>query len=353
MRHLSLWLFFSLLACSEYDLVHEEDPNTIGDGTDNTDADGNGIPDVEEMGGISGRICATDEASYVSDAEVWTDTSLGKVAAFTDADGYFELTGIPGGTYDITAEKGSFLTTFNVLVVPNQVTELQEEECIRAEDLNVAVVTGAYDSIENILDRLNIDFDLIEGEYGYDHVDLLRDPAALSDYNIIFFNCGMHNSWLNYQSEVGSNLRTFVKNGGSIYASDWAYYIAEATFPEMQTFVGNDSIPGDAYVGEAGYITANVVDEGMKKALESNTASINFDLAIWAAIEKSGSGTPLIRGTYAYFDWASWNYIEVEAPLATRLDDGDGTLLYTSFHNEEQNNTMDMDKLLQEIIYSL
>ena len=87
-------------------------------------------------------------------------------------------------------------------------------------------------------------------------------------------------------------------------------------------------------------------------ALGSDQASIYYDLGSWAAPDRVDHGTPLLRGTYTYYHPVTWNPVSEEGPLAARMGDGSGTVLYTSFHNEQQ-TTLDMDVLLQEIIFSL
>jgi len=42
------------------------------------------------------------------------------------------------------------------------------------------------------------------------------------------------------------------------------------------------------------------------------------------------------------------------APIASRFEHGDGRVIYTSFHNEHQEDTtLDMTRILEEIILSL
>ena len=57
-------------------------------------------------------------------------------------------------------------------------------------------------------------------------------------------------------------------------------------------------------------------------------------------------------GLTTYTDWTTWSSGSQTGPLAARLEEGTGQVIYTSFHNESQ-ATVDMDVLLQEIILSL
>ena len=58
----------------------------------------------------------------------------------------------------------------------------------------------------------------------------------------------------------------------------------------------------------------------------------------------------LVNGTYDYVQGVTAN--SRTAPLATKFGDGEGSVTYTSFHNEPQ-TTVDMAKMLQEIVLSL
>ena len=74
--------------------------------------------------------------------------------------------------------------------------ELVDPECLDGSDTKIAVVAGEFDSIESLLSQFGFNYDM----YGtYDYLDLLLNPALLEQYDIVFFNCGMPFSWLNFQ----------------------------------------------------------------------------------------------------------------------------------------------------------
>ena len=75
----------------------------------------------------------------------------------------------------------------------------------------------------------------------------------------------------------------------------------------------------------------------------------SHDLDVWAVAESTAGGVEtLLRGDARL--WLGGDAGTV--PLAVRTQEGAGTALFTSFHNESQ-NTFDMDRLLEEIIFSL
>ena len=341
-----------LIGCSEYDIQSiPNTPGTPGD-EDGSGEDGNGNPVVDgETGDITGRICSPSEASYVVGARVWVELSDGQVVeTTTDGDGFFTLRGVPVGTQTVNVQKGSFYTNFDVLVTEGVVTELAEEECLR-NDLAVAVVTGDFDHIESLLADLAIEYDA----YSNPEV-LLQNPSRLSGYDIVFFNCGMDDMWA-YSSlnTVGNNVRDYIASGGSIYTSDWAYYVVEASLPEMVTFIGPDHTPGSAYTGMAGSVTAEVLSSNLTALLGKDTAQINYDLDYWAVAERIDQGTPLLRANVDYMDPSDpWGLTIAnrKSPLAVIMEYGNGKALYTSFHNEQQ-ITGDMLLILEDFILSL
>jgi hypothetical protein len=322
---------------------------------------GENIPDNVETGDVQGRICAPDGETWVMGATVYVDTEWGRLETTTDQDGYFKLEGVPVGTQTVEVEKGSFTTTIEVIIAANEVLALAANECVG--DVDIAVVTGQYDNIESILNRLNIPFDEIAGSFApssdgslsTDHIALMRDPARMASYDIIFFNCGMEDSW-SMDANIIQNIRDYVTNGGSIYASDQAYFVLEGPFPEAADFIGNDAEPWNANVGSMGHVQGEIMNGALKSALGKDSADINYDLDSWASVEAAGEAETLISGTFEFMDMNSGDYTystqTITGPLAVRHTAGEGVVLYTTFHNEPQ-LTEDMDNLLKEFVLSL
>ena len=261
----------------------------------------------------------------------------GSSADVTDADGWFTITDVPLGDHVITVQKGSFSTTIPIVLdTPDEELHLATEECLDPGSVVIAVVSGDYDHVEGLLTGLGLDY---------------TDPSLMSQYDIIFFNCGMDDGWSRGASydAIATNIRQYVNQGGSIYTSDWAYNIFEATFQSAVDFYGNDDQIGSAYWGADGYLTATVVDPTFQDLLGSNQAQLNYDLASWAIAETvSSDAEVLLRGDAPLYLWGS----VANSPLAVRFNSGSGTALYTSFHNEQQ-ATVDMEAILEEIILSL
>lgn len=363
-----VWMSFLglLVGCTEYKLEAGADAfaadDTAADGWD-SDADDTARPSGYDSG-IRGRVCDSLGDGWVVGAYVYTtydsdgdgehDT---RVEDSTDIEGRFHLTGLPGGRdYVVYAVKGSFELTFDVSLTTGTY-EIPEDEC-QLEPPTIAVVSGDYDHIEDIIASMGLEYTLYNG-YGTssEYLDFLRDPAAMAEYDIIFLNCGVNTDWyFYYADEVRTNIRQFVLNGGSIYASDWAYYFVESSFPAWLTFFGNDATYGSAQLGVSDTVMARVVDPTMQAIIGDPFAEINFDLALWAVLESAGPDVEVLLTAQvgAYTDsWGTSSVTIPDAPIAVRFSVGEGRLIYTAFHNEHAATTLDMTDILEEIILSL
>ncbi len=357
------------ISCSEYGIkswtdsagaesndagAPEDTPDDDPPSTDNPPSD---VDDPTPLGGLRGRVCDPSGNEWVAGALVysWFDldgdgTVDGRRTDITDGDGRFGLDDLPPGHADVFIEKGSFSAEFEGVVVAGQVTNMPVETCLDRDSVNIAVVTGDYDDIGAILASMTIAYTNVNGVGSTDYVDFLRDPVAMAGFDIIFINCGQHTEWWAYSSEVGDNLRNYVLDGGNLYVSDWAYFMLEASHPDLLDFYGDDTLGGAAAVGAPGELAGvEVVDIHMQALLGTSVADLNFDYNAWAIPEAVGPDTTILVRGPAPIDGSSLSV--PNAPLAARAEPG-GRVIYTAFHNEAQ-ATMDMDVLLREIVLSL
>ena len=357
----SLAMLCVAAGCTEYSVkgIDDEqggiDSEDVGEdsgdegGGDDSEVDG----DVIYEGSVTGRICDPSGGLWIVGATVTLTADLNgdgttdvEITTTTDADGYYTLTGVPDGTWLVRVEKGSFSVEFEVTVAGGN-TETAEAECLTSEDVKIAVVSGMYDSIEVVLDKLGMKYDLIRGESGNQHTAFLKDSARMAEYDIIFLNCGISESWIGDKATIAANIAAYTKDGGSVYTSDWAYYFFESAYPNALDFQGEDKTYGGAYLGMASKINATVLDADMQAVIGASTADLNYDLDAWAVVTSaSSSATVLIEG-----DAPTWGSTVKKSPLAAEIRPG-GRMIYTSFHNEQQ-ATVHMDLLLMEIILSL
>lgn len=349
--------------CSDYKLEvvppSNDGVDTASSGTDT--GEGNQDSSDGSSGSIRGRVCDFSGEDYVIGASVvvtWDSngdgSDDGSAADTTDSDGWFQLDGVPLGEHAVLVQKGSFSSRITVVLSEPGLLVLAEEECLKQDDVKIAVVTGEYDDIGAILTGMELEFDSYAGRAtsgGY--LELLRDPSALAEYDIVFFNCGIAADWQPFREEVGGNIREFVENGGSIYASDYAFVFFEEAFPTVVDFLGDDDAlftgsPSTPAVGVGGRIDAQIFDANMMAAIGGNRADLNYDLDGWVVpLSILSSATPMVRGNARTYG----SGIVENAPLAVKLE-RNGVAIFTTFHNERQ-ITIDMEKLLEEIILNL
>ena len=377
MARMFLWLLapFILVVCTEYKLGSAEDAGDYEDSGAAPDLDG-GIDaddDAGELtfdGQITGRVCdpaGADGGGWVAGAYVYTsyDSDFDGVddttsEDTTDSDGRFLLEGLPTGReYIVSVVKGSFEASFTVMLTTGTY-ELPEDECM-LEAPNIAVVMGEYDRIEDIIANMGLDYTTYNGRWGEtEYLDFLKDPAAMAEYDIIFFNCGITETWTDSDIDrevIRENIRSFVNAGGSIYVSDWAYLFVELPFPEKIAFYGEeDSMPGAPRLGRSDTVEGAVIDLTMQAIVGSGVADINFEVDMWVVVESISDGvSPLIEATVEVSDLlGSFNTL-TDVPIAARFEMGTagGRAIFTSFHNENEATTLDMTDILEEIILSL
>jgi hypothetical protein len=171
----------------------------------------------------------------------------GIVSTVTRFDGGFTLTNAPAGPVKVVAELGRFrrVVTMNVTACqPNIVPKDPGVFGIRlpGKDADqdpadhvprIAVASGDYDQIECVLDRMGISqLDLYDDRYTGvlpatqgKLFDLLNDRAKLEKYNVVVINCTSagFDTAANLTPTVLQNLEHYVRNGGRLYATDWAY----------------------------------------------------------------------------------------------------------------------------------
>jgi len=334
----TLLLLLTAVGCSEYDLR--------GDAL---------VPDpegaeAEASGGVSGRICDPNASSWVAAARVWTtvaseDGAPRVVETTTDFQGFYTLKGLPEGEYTVFVEKGSFETTLSVSVAEGRIHEQVEPTCLDPDSVNIAVLLGAFDPIEELLDEMALDYDAIpEAE----QAAFLNDRQRMMAYDILFFDCGMSDDWTwDKPQVVGDNLRAFVGEGRSMYVSDWAFATVEVAYPGAIDFLGDDAFWAEAYGGDSGEVTGAVRDATMEGLLGKPSAEIAYDLSGWVVMEDAGPQTEvLLTGDISTFAGRL-----SDRPLAVQLAPA-GRVIFTTFHNEAQ-RTEDMEVVLKEIILSL
>ncbi len=198
-------------------------------------------------------------------------------------------------------------------------------------ELSIAVTPVGYDDIGSVLTSMGWTFTEIQG-------DQLSDYEFLAQFDVIFINCPV--DVYDTSSPVTDSLERFVREGGTLYASDWAFEYIDTTFPGYIHYLD------DPFNGADQSVIADIVDPGLAGFLNSPTVEIEFLLDSWVTIESvSDAVTVYLAGDYRLMDGTSDN----DKPLSVSFAYGEGRVVYTSFHNEGQ-TTEEENKLLSYLV---
>lgn len=318
-------------------------------------------PPPEGSGSVDGRVCAPDGTTWLADATVSVDRGDGTTAQdTTDADGRYHLEGVPAGTQTVTVTKGSFSTSFTVTVTEGQTTLVPDEQCqLEAPEVRIAVVTGMYDRVQDVLTDLGVDsanVDQFNGE-GFGTAwtaDLLEDYATLSQYDIVFLNCGIDDgdflTPLLANDVAVANLQQFVTNGGSVYASDWAYSVVERAWPQSIDFYGNDNGLGASKRGAVtDLLMGTIVDPLLVASMGSSQIELHYPLVSWVPMEAVTSSVKIyIQGDAPIDDGSTLR----DVPHTVGFNAGAGRVIYTSFH-QEPGISPAQERVLQLLMFEL
>lgn len=371
-----------------------------------TGCGGSGDPVIpgEGEGTITGKVYAPNGVDPVSGALVYVvkrgSGNLGPPSEayedydYTSADGSFTLEEIPTGEQTIKIQKGAFQKEFDYTVkkganaLPTAATTLPSQTGGGGTVEKMAVVTGFFDSIENVLAKIGLaevdsmglfvpgteQFTVIDGmgiPLGPTYTPFLEffsDPDNYADYRTIFLNCGIDedDEYDFFQNQdMVNNLRDWVTNGGRLYATDWSYDFVEQLFPEYVKFYGDDpgftSTPGSINDAERGddmeHINATILDDNLLAWLKNigatnpdDTVEIEGWLSGWAVIDDISAdvkawveGPVLVDG------------VESTRVITISFRHGDGMVFFSSYHTEDFMTTemTPQDRILQYLIFEL
>jgi hypothetical protein len=290
---------------------------------------------------------------------------------------------VPSGQQELTIRSGSFENTRVIVVRNGEATDLTGEAdkvCLEGSATKIAVIKGAYDVVQGILDDLGLAYDIKGGDGAgglfpnlreiNNAISFLQSAQAMSEYDIIFINCG--ELWrqisANSQSLITTSLRTFVQGGKSLYVSDHSHPFVQAAFPEMLQFYGNAANYEEAWKGYAPQtITAQVGSQGLQTVLGRNTAQVQFPhnpaLNVlntnWAVAASAGPNTTVHLSGNALLcnghgdECTRQSGTAQDAVLLVTHDVG-GKVIYTSFHNKAQADfNADMIQIMRFLIFQL
>jgi hypothetical protein len=171
----------------------------------------------------------------------------------------------------------------------------------------IFVSPGSWDDMGAILDRLGVEYQMLE------HVSLADQRDG-----VVLLNCG--SSW--YAETDAETLDAFVHSGGSLLASD----LAEDAVAELTDATFADGGWGDE-------VTATVVDPELADLLGQERLTLDFDTAIKVVDSLPPGANPLLETA------------DDGRVIAYQDSHGAGEVVYTSFHNHSQSSEVE-DALL-------
>lgn len=275
----------------------------------------------------------------------WSETADTKQCAKTGKDLFTQLVSNGyncGEAYQKIVENGNgtydppFLSsdpTANFLYVGNVELRLVEKP------LKIGITPAGFDDIGMLLKSFGYNITVIS-------LSDLLNYSTITAFDIIALNCA--GDLEDYASQSKNNLKNFVENGGKLYASDWAYIFIEEAFPDYIDF------PAYPQIGDAQTTKAHISDQNLSKYLGVTEAEIVYDLDAWVVIDNVSSSTNvLISGDVSSSGYKSSlispqtrssqinksiSSINSVRPLAVSFNYGNGSVVYTTFHNESQIN---------------
>jgi hypothetical protein len=383
MRRLSLLVVLAALStsCAE-DELSEVPP-------DSDELDTHEVPETCQTGILNGHICAYD-SDPLEGAYIWISATdcygvTQRFEAYTGDNGAFVLPNLPAGNHILVIEHAALDQTIPVTVLAGDVVTVSRDGdgellCDEEPPPRIAVITGEWDEVQVLLDGLEIPYDTFEGTWdpfsgsGSEAKALLEDFARLSEYDAVFVNCGrMDRDFLassmggsffdptmifDYNATSFQNLRQFVANGGSIYASDWSWPIAEGLKADVINFYGEEGSDGyNVTKGVEGDLTGQLMDPGLESFLASSTVELSYDLSSWAIIDGVSTAADIyVLGNppiYTSDDMSTTGQLNSKPLLVGfRPFAGGGYAIYTTFHYHSQPSEEMLD-VLRYLIFQL
>ncbi|TBX70569.1 carboxypeptidase regulatory-like domain-containing protein [Flavobacterium silvisoli] len=239
---------------------------------------------VQPTGTITGKLMVKNGTKPVGGALVFVFDDNNKIyRTITQANGDFSLQAPVGQRklYMQTGDGANFRTSLQVTVVKDQTLTIDASLSRLDQVANMAYVAGSYDEIQDIVTGLGYTITQIS------NADL-ADYSKVSQYDIIFLNCGAKQGYTN--PVMDTNLANFVTNGGSLYASDWAVaYLTGGGSNSSSCGLAGGFIPDDKLCSKntgssMTIMGAQVADTNLASALGFSSLDIQYDLGSWQRI---------------------------------------------------------------------
>ncbi len=357
-------------------------------------------------GNVQGKVITSNGNKPVGGALIFVlDENHQIHYTYSDANGNFNLSA-PSGERTVhiqTGDGSNFRSELIVNIPTNQTLNLDASAAKLNQVANIAYVAGSYDNIQEIVTNLGYNADMIT-------FNSLSDLSIISQYDIIFLNCGSRpSSASGLEAQIDANLAAFVSNGGSLYVSDWD--VAYLTGGQNNSsscglsggFIDDNKLCSVNNGASSTIQGAEISSPALAAAMGFNTLNIEYDLGAWQRIINydatfwdvlvknpannealmiktqnfSSPGAPQTQiGNAANNGWVTichvppgnnQNPITItinENALNAHLAHGDnlgscngvsnnGTIYYTTFHNHASGNIGNSALILEYVILNL
>ncbi len=304
-------------------------------------------PNVPACGHLQGSACVPTDAWPAVGAQVSVQSPMGAQASTeTDEDGRFFLNCLPTGATTVQVRRGHYTRQHQVTIQPNEVTELPTG-CLQPPAASqVAVVTGLYDQVYNLLDGISVNYVVHAGLQSTP--PLLTDLDLLLSYDVVLLACGFWDE-LARDPQVAANLRAFVMQGGSLYVSDLAYDALEAAFPEALDFAGDDE---QAHAAQASWgapivMPARVLRPDLMRVAGTSSLELTLDLPYVRVQDTAPSASVAVAAATEGPTAGLKPLAVVYQPSGTS-----GTVVYTTVHEAAQ-LAPEVRRILMDLLFSL
>lgn len=306
-------------------------------------------------------------------------------------DGRFSLPVPIRNRYYLVVQKGAFrrVRTIDVgdvanttIAVPAAQTTLPgKSDPAAGDDIpRMAVVAGQWDKIEVTLaklglgklkllgvDKASLAFDLYGDGLPFDPkfkdpAKLLRDPALLAQYQVLFLPCSGSSGTTctdtsSTDPKLQKPLQDFVAQGGKLYVTDYSYEYIRQLWPGYISWEDETAKVGSACQSQSYDAPATVGDAGMKDWLKAQGIN-DFSLQDnWTTIQKvSTVATTDLDGKPAMVTpkvWVAGMTPSGQRPMTMSFVRGCGRVLYSTYHTEAElagNNLLPQEKALLYVL---
>lgn len=260
-----------------------------------------------------------------------------------------------------------------------------ENQIVRPLSGAIAVTAGDFDDIGEPLRRLVVNHETYEGlisvatwDQGYDPDNvalkvegLLGDEQELDAYGVMFVASGTRGLGLREYNSLDSDdqfvadpfvaeqMQAWVRRGGVLLASDWAYDLVEISYPDAIDFLGDDLVLDGAQRGEIPdnsrhTLEATVTDERLVDAIGQETLSLGYAFSNWAVIEDVDDDVEVwLRGdvTFRNEDGSTGGTLTDVPLLVAFAPEGatGGRIVFATFHIDAQTDSV-VDQLLRTVV---